>query len=828
MFFKNILKPKYAEGFNPAPFKEVKNRLSDLCPWACMVEEGVVLLKKDALMRSFIFSCPDLGSSSAESIASISWYFNNALKSLGTGWATHVEVQRYKTKEYPASEFDNEASFIIDKCREMNFKRYGEHFASSYYLTFTKELESEIKQKSKSFFFKVENDDDGIINTAGIRKEIADFIVLTDKIISTLRVKLKITPLNSAETVTYLHTSTSLNWHGLIFPNHFMFIDKIVTSEDLENSIPLKLGEYYIPVISINDFPHETYPAIFDALNAANVEYRWSTRFLSLSKNDSLKGIEKWIKRYNGSRKSAKQLIFEETTKVESTHENQGAIALQEDASIAQTECVTDIFGFGYYTSTLMVWDKNVETAKDKARYLEGIISSAGFTSKIESTNSLQAFLSMMPGNIKANVRRPLISTGNLSHIIPLSSIWQGMVSNDHTKEVTGNESPLLAASTLYSTPFFLNLNVKDVGHTFILGPTGAGKSTLLNLLESQFLKYPKSNVIIFDKDKSARGITMASGGIYVEPAADDIAFQPLRDLESAVDILWASEFIEILLTEQNITVLPEMKNSIREALNLMKSMDKNSRTLTSFNQYVNYVNPQTGVNDIQTGISPYVKGGQYGDIFDADSTSMPLSKWTMIEMGSLMKLKNQAVVPALIFLFKYIEGIWEGKTDELTLLVMDEAWIFLQNPVFQKRIESWLLTLRKKNVFCVFATQNVTAAKNSEIAGVIIQQCLTKIYLADDTATTPSQVEGYRYFGLSDSEIKAIWEAQMKRDYYYKSPLGARMFQLDLDRTQLALLTPDHDFLNSLEQKYGRNSKRSLAKDILEHNNIGYNKFFS
>ncbi|MBC6713594.1 hypothetical protein [Treponema sp. Marseille-Q3903] len=37
-----------------------------------------------------------------------------------------------------------------------------------------------------------------------------------------------------------------------------------------------------------------------------------------------------------------------------------------------------------------------------------------------------------------------------------------------------------------YGTPFFMNLNVRDVGHTFVFGPTGAGMSTLLALLMAQ------------------------------------------------------------------------------------------------------------------------------------------------------------------------------------------------------------------------------------------------------------------------------------------------------------------------------------------------------
>ena len=53
-------------------------------------------------------------------------------------------------------------------------------------------------------------------------------------------------------------------------------------------------------------------------------------------------------------------------------------------------------------------------------------------------------------------------------------------------------------------------------------------------------------------------------------------------------------------------------------------------------------------------------------------------------------------------------------------------------------------------------------------------------------------------------------------------------MFQLDLDKTQLSILTSDHEFLDLLEQKYGKNCEKPLVKEILEHNNINYEKFIN
>ncbi len=147
--------------------------------------------------------------------------------------------------------------------------------------------------------------------------------------------------------------------------------------------------------------------------------------------------------------------------------------------------------------------------------------------------------------------------------------------------------------------------------------------------------------------------------------------------------------------------------------------------------------------------------------------------------------------------------------------MFLDEAWLYLQHPVFAGFIQEWLRTLRKKKVFCIFATQEVSAASKSTLRDTIVQQCLTKIYLADESALSLS--ESYRDFGLTDSEIVALSEATMKRDYYFKNPNGSRMFTLDLDALQLALISSDHEILDNLENRYGRNTTKELAFELID-----------
>lgn len=822
--------------------KEPPNQQKIITPYAFIVSPSVCLLKSGALMATYQVEYPDLESSSASSIESLASLFNRSVMSLAQneGWAIFFDARRYKTKEYPAGEFDNLAGWLIDQRRAENFHKYGEHFTTDYYISFVYQLESDAESKTTALFFK-NGGKQGAKNAAKksktlftgnnlpeILKEVENFLDDVEKVMGTLATKIWCHLLDDSELFTYIKSNVSLEKQNLIYPEGtFFFLDNFILDEDVRTSMPLKIGEYYAPVISVMDFPSKTYPGIFDRLNRTMTEFRWTTRFIPLSKETSAKEAEKYQKRMYSARKSAATLFTELAANVEIDRENQGAMEMESEAGQIQADIAMGEYVLGYYTSNLMCWDRNLEKAKEKSRKLQQVVRSCGFTAMEETFNNVEAWCGMMAGNVYSNIRRPLISTRNMSNIIPLSSAWQGMLYNDFTLETSGSAVPLLTCSTSYGTPFFLNLNVRDVGHTFVFGPTGAGKSTLLALLMAQATKYKDSNIVCIDKQLSSRAFMVAAGGIYVEPGKDAVAFQPLSELKNPDEcsesdyresLMWCQQFIECLILQQNIEVTPQMSKAISETLVMLSTKDADMHDLTSFQGYVNYTNPETGDNTVRTALDPYCRGGAFGSIFDADKTTLNLSKLMTIEMGSLMRLSEKAVAPALMYIFRYLEKLWtvpHGEKQPLTFLFLDEAWLYLQHPVFAGFIQEWLRTLRKKKVFCIFATQEVSAASKSSLRDTIVQQCLTKIYLADESAL--SLAESYKDFGLTDSEIVALSEATMKRDYYFKNPNGNRMFTLDLDDFQLALLSSDQELLDNLENQYGRNTTEELAFELLD-----------
>ncbi len=143
------------------------------------------------------------------------------------------------------------------------------------------------------------------------------------------------------------------------------------------------------------------------------------------------------------------------------------------------------------------------------------------------------------------------------------------------------------------------------------------------------------------------------------------------------------------------------------------------------------------------------------------------------------------AVLPVLTWLFHRLEARFDGRP---SLLILDEAWIYLDNPLFAARIREWLKVLRKRNVSVIFATQSLADIADSTIAPAIIESCPQRIFLPNDRAIEPQAREAYERFGLNSRQIDLIAQATPKRHYYLQSRQGNRLFEFGLGPVALVL----------------------------------------
>jgi type IV secretion system protein TrbE len=786
---------------NLTEYRRRADRLADHLPWAALVAPGVVLNKDGSFQRTLRFRGPDLESATEAELVAVAARVNNMLKRFSSGWALFFEAERVEALGYPDSPFPDAASWLVDAERRASFEGGRDHFESRYHLTLVWLPPADAGARAERALVE---------SKAGAerrdwREALGQFVADTDRALDLLAGLMpEVRELDDQETLTFLHDKISAARHPVAVPETPLYLDALLADTPLTGGLEPILGDLHLRTLTLLGFPALSRPGILDALNHQDFGYRWVTRFIALDRTDATRALTRLRRIWFNKRKSVTALLREvmynqPVQLLDSDADNKVA-----DADLALQELGGDHVAFGYLTTTITIADADPAAADEKVRSVERVVNGLGFTVKRERLNMVEAWLSSLPGQLYANVRQPLVHTLNLAHLMPLSSVWAGPARDAHL-----GGPPLLFAETGGSTPFRLSTHVGDVGHSLLVGPTGAGKSVLLALLALQFRRYPGARVFIFDKGWSARAAVLAMGGTHHELGGGvaALAFQPLRRIHEAGDRSWAAEWLTGLIEHERQAVTPEIKDMIWSALLSLATAPPEERTLTGLSLLLQS-------NKLKAALQPYTLEGPFGALLDAAQDRLALADVHCFETETLMG-RPGVVPPVLSYLFHRLEERFDGAP---TLLLLDEAWLFLDNPLFAARIREWLKTLRKKNVAVVFATQSLADISGSSIAPAIIESCPQRIFLPNDRAVEPQARAAYEGFGLNARQIELIARATPKRDYYLQSARGNRLFDLALGRIALALCgSSDPESQRLIDRLLGEGGKEGFLARFLD-----------
>jgi type IV secretion system protein TrbE len=756
---------------NLVEYRKTTTGLADYLPWACLVAPGIVLNKDGSFQRTIRYRGPDLDSATDAELVAVSARLNNVLRRFGEGWALFFEAERVPANQYPGHRFADAASWLVDQERYASFSADGAHHESRYYLTLLYLPQPEHQGRAERLLYERQ---EGYSDEADVWGQLASFETETTRALELLASSLpEAEALDDAETLAYLHGTISDKRHPVAVPTVPTHLDAILCDTPFLGGVEPKLGRQHLRLLTVSGFPNTTTPGLLDALNDLGFAYRWTTRWIALDKIQANRQLTKLRRQWFAKRKSVAAILREvmfnrETTLVDSDAYNKAA-----DADEALQELGADDVAFGYLTTTLVVGDADPKRADEKLLALERIINGRGFTTIRETLNAVEAWLGSLPGNPYANVRQPIVHTLNLAHMMPVSAVWAGPERNRHL-----DAPPLMMTETRGATPFRLDLHSGDVGHAFVVGPTGSGKSVLLSLLALQFRRFIGAQVAIFDRGRSARAASLAMSGESIELGLEGtLSLQPLARIDEPGELAFALEWVSGLVTNEGVSITPEIKDALWTALKSLASAPKAERTLTGLAVLVQS-------SALSQALAPYTLEGPYGRLLDGATENLALTDVLHVEMELLMQHKR-LIPPVLTYLFHRLEARFDGRP---TLLVLDEAWTFLDEPMFAARIREWLKTLRKKNVAVLFATQSLADIERSVIAPALIESCPTRIFLPNDRAIEPQARATYERFGLNGRQIEILGLAAPKRDYYVQSAQGNRLFELGLGPVALAL----------------------------------------
>jgi len=794
-------------------FRSKAKGLPDILNYAACIAPGLYVNKDGSLMASYKYQASDIFSSTELERNVIAKRINSVFSKFGNGWTIHIDAIRQPIKEYPKKRecfFPDRITEMIDDSRREFFLAQDNLFETVNIITLTYLPPLESKQKITDLMFDDETNLKNLSKTDKIIKEFESKLDEFESFVSNALIKIeRLMPNKWYDEYNQVHYNDEflrfVNFalvgrnHPIELPAISMYLDRYIGGYDFWSGVVPKIDNKYIGIVAIDGYPQQSYPNILDKLSTLPLEYRWNTRFIFLDNYEAIKRLDrlrsKWKQKERG--------IFAQIFNPYSTNVDEHAVAMVQEVDMAKSEVNSGLLVYGYYTSNIVIMNEDRETLDYYLKEVARIIEAEGFNARIETINAVEAWIGTLPGHCVQNVRNSLVSSFNLSHLIPLSSVWIGDKYNPSNK-FPPKSPPLLYATTAGSTPFRLNLHVSDLGHTLIFGPTGAGKSTFLAFIAAQFRRYAGARIYAFDKGMSMFPIVKAVGGDHYDIAGDgdNLSFAPLANLKTKSDQAWAESWIASMIEMQKVVLKPHQKEMIHEAMNL--HIEQGSKSLTEF-----ISNLQD--EDMRSALNHYSISGSMGYLLDSEEDNLTLSDFMVFEIEELMNLKNEDAVPVLLYLFHKIEKSLDGRP---TMLILDEAWLMLGHSVFRDKIREWLKVLRKANCQVILATQSLSDAAQSGILDVLQESCPIKIMLPNPQAFNKGSSEHfgpydfYKQFGLNDREIEIIADAIPKQEYYYISPLGTRLFNLALDEIALAFVgasgKDDIKSIKNLIEEYG------------------------
>lgn len=782
---------------------------ADLLNYAAVVDDGVIVGKNGSFMAAWLYQGDDNASSTEEQREMVSFRINQALSGLGNGWMVHVDAVRRPAPNYSdkgVSHFPDAVSAAIDEERRRLFESLGTMYEGYFVLSVTYFPPMLAQRKFVELMF----DDDAVAPDHKARTQgLIDYfkrecVSIESRLSSAVKLsRLRGQKIVNEDDSTVTHDdflrwlqfcATGLN-HPVILPSNPMYLDALIGGQEMWGGVVPKIGRKFVQAVAIEGFPLESTPGILTALGEQPCEYRWSSRFIFMDTHEAVAHLDKFRKKW----KQKIRGFFDQVFNTNTGTVDQDAMSMVADAESAIAEVNSGLIAQGYYTSVVILMDENRDRLETAARSVEKAINRLGFAARIETINTLDAFLGTLPGHGVENVRRPLINTMNLADLLPTSTIWTGLP--DAPCPMYPPLSPALMQGVTHgATPFRLNLHVRDLGHTFMFGPTGAGKSTHLALIAAQLRRYKGMSIFAFDKGMSIYPLAKATGGKHFTVAADDdkLAFCPLQFLETKSDRAWAMEWIDTILALNKVETTPGQRNEIGNAIMSMNA--SGARTMSEFS-----VTIQDEV--IREAIKQYTVDGTMGHLLDAEEDGLSLSDFTVFEIEELMNLGEKYALPTLLYLFRRIERALKGQP---AVIILDEAWLMLGHPAFRAKIREWLKVLRKANCLVLMATQSLSDAANSGILDVIVESTATKIFLPNVYARDEDTSALYRRMGLNARQIEILATAIPKRQYYYVSENGRRLYDLALGPLALSFVgASDKESvatIKTLEAKFGDN----------------------
>lgn len=477
-------------------------------------------------------------------------------------------------------------------------------------------------------------------------------------------------------------------------------------------------------IVSLKDYPARTSPGLLDGVLRLPMELVLTESFAFVDRQAALDRMGLALRRLKAA--------------------DDDAYSLRTELAQARDDLGAGRAAYGEHHLTVLAKAETLDELDANVADVQSALAEAGAVAVREDVNLEPAFWSQFPGNLRFVSRKAMISAANFASLASFHNHPTGRADGNHWGPA------ITVLETTAFGPYYFNFHNGDLGNFTVIGPSGSGKTVLLTFLLAQAERL-KPRMAYFDKDRGAEPFIRAVGGRYdVLSPGHPTGLNPLAMPDTPQNRAFLTDWLAQLLTAEGGAIDSEDRAMIAEAVDANYAQAPGHRRLRYLREMFRGARrPHAG--DLAARLGAWCEEGEHAWLFDNPDDRLDVD--SRILGFDMTRLLEAPIVrtPAMMYLFHRLEQRLDGSP---ALIVVDEGWKALDDPVFVRRIKDWEKTIRKRNGVVGFCTQSASDALDSRIASAIIEQAGTQIFFPNSRARAADYVEG---FGLTEHEFELV-----------------------------------------------------------------------
>src|SRR5262249_49804311 len=233
--------------------------------------------------RTYALRGPDVLGETPEVQGALMLQANEVLKRLGGQWMLHAEAQRQRVRSLPALDWQYPVAALLEQRQRARVLDAPGSRETAYSLPLTWSPPPVALQQGLSWLMTGPG---RAVSATEQEVSVRDFVEHADYLMDLLKGMLAVCrPLSTAETLTYLHSCVSDRWHPVAALAVLTDIDAQLCDSPVVGGWYPQLGDWHLRTCTVIGYPAQSTVGVVRALDNAEVDYRWCTRWVGLEKH---------------------------------------------------------------------------------------------------------------------------------------------------------------------------------------------------------------------------------------------------------------------------------------------------------------------------------------------------------------------------------------------------------------------------------------------------------------------------------------------------------------------------------------------------------------